>query len=104
MVYKLHRAALAVLNTLAITVACAQGPAVAPRPDPSDAKAAVPPTLYASPFGKYRPMGEEGVARWKDTNETVEKIGGWQAYLKEGRQPDAPGKPAEAGHAGHKTK
>ncbi|MGH7186760.1 MAG: hypothetical protein ACREIB_10860, partial [Pseudomonadota bacterium] len=60
----------------------------APRldhPNPSDPKFRVPPAVYSSPFARYRPLGDESVARWKETNDTVEKAGGWLAYLKEGR-------------------
>lgn len=100
----LQRAALAAFNALAITVATAQVPAAVPRPDPADAKAAVPPTVYASPFGGYRLLGDASVNPWKDTNDTVGKIGGWKAYAKEGRPSAQSATPAEPGHAGHKTK
>ena len=100
----LHRAALAAFNAMAITVAAAQIPAAAPRPDPADAKATVPPTVYASPFGAYRLLGDASVKPWKDTNDTVGKIGGWKMYSREGRPSEEPATPAEAGHAGHKTK
>lgn len=100
----LRRAALAAFNALAITVAVAQAPATASRPDPSDAKAAVPPTVYTSPFGAYRPLGDVRIDKWRDTNDTVGRIGGWKEYFKESPAPVEPAKPAEAGHAGHKMK
>ncbi|MGB9151123.1 MAG: hypothetical protein WCB36_12845 [Burkholderiales bacterium] len=56
---------------------------------PADAKAAVPPLIYDSSFRDYKPFGETPIAPWKPANELTEKIGGWRAYLKESRQPDA---------------
>ncbi len=101
---KILSAALAAFNAMAVTAAMAQAPATAPRPDPADAKAAVPATLYASPFAAYRPLGDVSTGKWKDTNDTVGKIGGWKVYSREGQQAGEPAKPAEAGHAGHKMK
>lgn len=76
------------------------------RPDPSDPAFRVPQVPYVSPFGKYRRLTDERVARWKDTNDTVEKIGGWQVYLKEGRQPEpaAVPEPAASGPSGPQGK
>lgn len=35
---------------------------------------------YVSPFARYRAYVEEPVQPWRESNETVRKIGGWQAY------------------------
>lgn len=56
---------------------------------PADAKAAVPALIYDSSFRNYKPFGETQIAPWKPANELTEKIGGWRAYLKESRQPEA---------------
>ena len=64
-----------------ISVACSQ--AIAAGPDPADATAATPPTMYLSPFADYRPLGEDKTTAWKDANDTVGKIGGWRAYARE---------------------
>ena len=49
----------------------------------ADASAKVPPTVYQSPFSNYRAMGADLSTPWKDANDTVRNIGGWQAYAKE---------------------
>ncbi len=103
----------------------AQAPATAPasaapasaRPDPADPKAQVPTALYVSPLGPYQGFVEPQVAPWRETNELVRQRGGWRAYAREAREPDAPqpaargasqpapaAKPASGGHAGHEMK
>lgn len=80
------------------------------RPDAMDAKTVVPLATYESPFNGYRPFSEEKVAPWKDTNDTVGRIGGWRAYAKEaappkpdaGSDPSGATQPGPAGHDGHK--
>ncbi len=93
---------LASLAAPALVTAQAPGP----RPEPSKPDSLVPPTAYTSTFGKYRRMSDEAVVRWKDANDTVEKIGGWQVYLKEGRQsePAAGAQPNPDGRPGEKGK
>lgn len=75
--------------------------------DPANPGASVPPLDYRSALGRDRPARNEAIRPWKETNDTVEKIGGWQVYLKEGRQPDKPAgqlpKPG-GGHHGHVPK
>ncbi len=81
-----------------------------PRPDAMEATAPVPPATYESPFNGYRTFSEEKVAPWKDTNDTVGRVGGWRAYAKEaappkpaaGPAPAAVTQPGPAGHDGHK--
>jgi hypothetical protein len=103
----------------------AQAQAVAPaspaqasaRSDPADAKAQVPAALYVSPMRTYQGFAEPQVAPWRETNELVRQRGGWRAYAREAREPDAPkpaapgasqpmpaAKPASGGHAGHEMK
>jgi hypothetical protein len=56
---------------------------------------AVAPTLkYHSVFSQYQRFSEQPVAPWRQTNDTVESIGGWQAYAREAQQPDPADKPA----------
>ena len=93
--------------------------AVAPgtRADPADPKASVPTTLYVSPLRAYQGFAEPQVAPWRETNELVRQRGGWRAYAREAREPDAApaaapaasrpaaaGKPASGGHSGHEMK
>ena len=56
------------------------------------------PTLklkYRSVLSQYKGFSEQPVAPWRATNDTVEKVGGWQVYAKDARQPDAPDKSTE---------
>jgi hypothetical protein len=85
----------------------------APRPDPLDAKAAVPAAVHLSPLRAYRPASDTAVGSWREANDTVTRIGGWRTYLREAAQPEpAPAAPAAAapasapgrgahGHKGH---
>jgi hypothetical protein len=70
---------------------------------------------YRSPFEGYRGFTEQPVVSWREANELVGRIGGWQAYAREGQAPvkaapetRAPAAPAAAsapppgGHSGHK--
>ena len=81
------------------------------------------PTLsYESSFARYRLLGDEKPASWRDANDTVTRIGGWRVYAREAQQPDpapatapapaagpadappaAKPTPMPAGHGGHKT-
>lgn len=67
---------------------------------------------YRSVFDGYQPFTDEKLKSWKDSNNTVEKIGGWRAYAKEAAEPASadtqtpaatPASPAAAPnpHAGH---
>lgn len=98
------------------TAPAAPTPASA-RSDPADPKAKVPAVLYASPLRAYQGFTEPEVAPWRDTNALVHQRGGWRAYAREAREPDAPrpvapgasqpvpaAKPASGGHAGHEMK
>ena len=91
------------------------------RPDPLDARAAVPTLVTASPFAKYRRLGDDTPVPWREANDTVARIGGWRAYAREAAAPDAAAsapaampasgqaaqpaqpKPAPPAHAGHGT-
>lgn len=75
---------------LAAASVSAQSSPVPARADPADPSASVPLLIYRPAFGNGRPPADEAVRPWKQTNDTVEKIGGWQAYLKEGRQAETP--------------
>ena len=98
------------------TVPASPAPASA-RSDPADPKAPVPAALYASPLRAYQGFAEPKVAPWRETNELVRQRGGWRAYAREAREPDAAqpaargaaqpapaAKPASGGHAGHEMK
>ena len=80
-------------ETLAQATAPASSPLANARSDPADPKARVPATLYVSPLRAYQGFAEPQVAPWRETNELVRQRGGWRAYAREAREPDAP-KPA----------
>jgi hypothetical protein len=95
-------AALAVLVGAAPALAPAQGTAAPAPPQP----------VYRSAFDGYRPFADEPVRAWRETNDTVGRIGGWKAYAREAQSgdarasapasPSAPAAPATGGaHADH---
>ena len=99
------------------TTALASPAPASARPDPADPKAPVPTAQYVSPLRAYQGLAEPQVAPWRETNDVVRQRGGWRAYAREAREPDAqkpaaPGasqpaaaaKPASGGHAGHEMK
>lgn len=56
--------------------------AQSPQSDPSVA-AAVPPVTYQSPLQSYRTFQPQTPGDWREANDTVGHIGGWQAYAAE---------------------
>lgn len=118
-------AGLQLVFVSAPTAAQAQALATAPasptpaslRAEPADPKAPVPAARYVSPLRAYQGFAEPQVAPWRETNELVRQRGGWRAYAREAREPDAAqpaargaaqpapaAKPASGGHAGHEMK
>ena len=43
---------------------------------------------FKSVISQYQPHEDQKVAPWRETNDTVEKIGGWQVYARQARMPD----------------
>lgn len=80
------------------------GDRAASAPKVLDAQAPVPPLVYRSALGSYRPYADTTPSPWVESNERVGRVGGWRAYAKEAQQSDAPAadKPASAAHGGHK--
>lgn len=59
---------------------------------------------FDSVLARYKPMTDQKLGSWREANDTVTRIGGWRAYLKEAQTPDvmepkAPAAPA-ASHGG----
>lgn len=84
----------AVCALLALPVMAQVTPApAAPTPASSASAATAQPTPsalpYASAFEGYQTFSEEKVRPWKESNTTVEKIGGWRTYAKEAAEPEA---------------
>ena len=74
------------------------------RPDPSDARATVPPVAYTSTFSGYARVGDGKPVTWREANDTVARIGGWRVYSREAQAPEvATPAPTEANkHIGHR--
>jgi len=74
------------------------------RPESVTAQTAAAPSAvsgFVSPFVRYRGFADEPVTSWHAANETVGRIGGWQAYGREaqrdlGAAPSAGATPAGA--------
>lgn len=77
--------AFAVSALLALP-AMAQNNTSAPPPQ---SVAAPTPLPYTSALQGYQPFVDEKVRSWKESNDTVGKIGGWRAYAKEAAEPEA---------------
>lgn len=104
-------AALALACAAATPVAWAQGTTPNPRPvpsgtaldttsrvaDPLDPGAQVPPLVIRSSLASYRRLGDPPTTPWRDANETVNRIGGWRTYLREGQNNATPSAAPQAG-------
>lgn len=67
-------------------LAQAQGPGAPAELTRAAAQPAVEgPVPFASTLRVYRPFGDEPLADWREANDTVLHIGGWQAYGREAR-------------------
>lgn len=71
------------------TAAAAKASASAPSDAAQDTRS------YRSAFDGYRPYKEQAVGSWREANDLVGRIGGWQAYARE----SAGGPPADAASA-----
>ena len=69
-------------------------PASANRPKPAAssvatgataASAPASPLAYRSAFDGYKRMADQPVQPWRESNDTVGRIGGWKAYAREGQ-------------------
>jgi hypothetical protein len=48
----------------------------------------VTPLKFESTLSRYKPMTDQKLGSWREANDTVTRIGGWRAYLKEAQAPD----------------
>lgn len=91
--------------TLAVILASDVAAQNSSRTDPADPKVAVPARAYESAFKGYRPYADPEVARWRQSNEEMGRLGGHMghvpretgAIVKPGAKPASP-----LGHGGHK--
>jgi hypothetical protein len=84
--------------TLLLASAGAQSQS-APAPtkaDPQDPQASVPALVYVSSLRASKAPVEQAALSWRQANDTVTRIGGWRAYVREAQQPDTPAAPAAA--------
>ena len=84
--------------------ACAVGSVsaqTAARPDPADPKAAVPARPYEPAFKDYRPYVDPEVARWRQSNEEMGRLGGHVGHVPK-PQGATPKPAAQGGHGSHK--
>lgn len=87
--------ATAALLAALMAVLCAPPAAAQPVPatplrDPSNPQAPVPAARYESAFAGSRPFADEPAASWRELNDRTGRVGGWRAYARQAREPDAP--------------
>ena len=107
MSFLIRTAALSVLLAPITGIALAQEPAAtnsaAGTPASGAASAA---TGYRSVFDGYRGYSDQPVQSWRETNDLVGRIGGWQTYAREAQggaatgSTSAPAAPASGAHRG----
>ena len=89
---------------LASTLAVGAGAQQAEQPSVADPNAAVPAYRYESVFKDYRPYAEPEVARWRDANEEVGRIGGHMGHARKAvpERKSTPEPAAQPLHGTHK--
>lgn len=58
------------------------------RPDPLDARAAVPPAVHKPAVASPKPADDPPPADWRAANERVARVGGWRTYARETLPPE----------------
>ncbi|WP_293932080.1 hypothetical protein [Iodobacter sp.] len=66
--------------------------------DEISAPASITRLEYHSVLTQYQPYREQVLIPWRESNETVAKIGGWRVYAKEARQASVPQTQPDASH------
>jgi hypothetical protein len=80
---------------LALGALLLAGPAPAQGPASSASAAAAAQAAHPSAFEGYRRFEAQPVTPWRESNDTVGRIGGWKVYAREAQQPGpAPAQPA----------
>lgn len=62
----------------------------------AQAQAPAAPAAWRSAFEGYQPFADAPIASWRESNDTVGRIGGWRAYAREA-QGDEPAQAAPGG-------
>ena len=78
----------ATLCALAFAATAQTPPSTARKADPLNPSVAVPAVTYESALSRYRRAGEDKAIRWRESNDTAARIGGWRAYAREAQQPE----------------
>ncbi len=73
------------LKGLPLAVALLPGLSGAQAPAPAPASG------WSSAFEGYQPFAEAPLTPWRESNDTVGRIGGWRAYAREAQDADAAG-------------
>lgn len=92
--------ALGLVIVAASAASGAQTAAAPARPDPLDARTAVPSSPYVSPFARYRPFAVQPPGPWREVNDQVGRIGGWKVYARESQESVSPAATGDAAGAG----
>lgn len=102
MLYPLPARALAGLTAFGALAALSVGAQTA-RPNAAETPAphSSATVSYQSAFDGYQSYSDDKVLSWKESNDTVGKVGGWRVYAREaqGAQPAAAKNPASGGAA-----
>ena len=75
---------------LALTIGAVQAqtvarPASAAASSPTMASSAARGSSYRSAFEAYRSFADQPLTPWREANDVVKSVGGWQAYAREGQ-------------------
>lgn len=107
MAFPLRGTGVPVLLALTVGVVEAQPvvrPASTAASSPATASSSARGSTYRSAFEGYHSFAEQPLTPWREANDVVRSVGGWQAYAREGQgEPPAGAENAPvmpAGHAG----
>ena len=99
MPFPLFRIGLPILLVASAATSIAQSTPQPPRRVAASAPSSDPTarSAYRSAFAGYRAFSEQSLTPWRQANDAVGQIGGWQAYAREGqgKEPDAPSAPGK---------
>lgn len=105
MAFPMRRTGIPVL--LALTIGVVEAQPIAPAAStaassPAMASSTARGSPYRSAFEGYRSFAEQPLTLWREANDVVKNVGGWQAYAREGQgEPPAGADNAAAMPAGH---
>ncbi|CAN5896997.1 hypothetical protein BH11PSE8_BH11PSE8_12550 [soil metagenome] len=78
-------ASAAMAQQAASSSATAPKAAASSAPSTSAAPASASPMAYRSVFEGYKGLAEQPLQPWRESNDTVRRIGGWMSYAREGQ-------------------